>query len=105
MPTVTVVDRVVQEQGPRFQGLAETRGSLWQSGDAERLYDWNHCEGKYPAIRLAAFFTDGRFVATTAGNESIILECGTRRIGEAMDRRRPDPFSSNVERRTRAPGT
>lgn len=60
-----------------FIGSLKHGGSLWQSGDAERLFDWNHREGEYSAIRAAAFSADGRFVATSAGNELVIWSVAT----------------------------
>ncbi len=55
-----------------FIGSLKHGGSLWQSRDGERLYDWNHREGEFSAIRAAAFSADGQFVATSAGNEMVI---------------------------------
>ena len=55
-----------------FVGSLKHGGSLWQSQSGERLYDWNHREGEFSAIRAAAFSADGRYVATSAGDEMVI---------------------------------
>ena len=47
-------------------------GSLWQTVDGERLYDWNHKSNSYSAIRAAVFSEDNKFVAT-AEDDTVVL--------------------------------
>lgn len=47
-------------------------GSLWQTGDDKRLYDWNHKKGEYTSIIACAFSPEGHF-ALTADRQTMVL--------------------------------
>jgi len=47
-------------------------GSLWRLHDSERLYNWNHTQGKYSKLSAVTFSTDSLF-ALTAEKYRVVL--------------------------------
>ncbi|MCP3907399.1 MAG: hypothetical protein GY712_05210 [Oceanicoccus sp.] len=47
-------------------------GSLWANGKHERLFDWNHKQGKYSNIIASGFSPEGLF-ALTADHQTMVL--------------------------------
>lgn len=52
-------------------------GSLWRTKDKERLYDWNHTDDGYSAIRAAVFSEDDKFVLTTEGKTVVLWDASS----------------------------
>ncbi|OMH39670.1 WD40 repeat domain-containing protein [Motiliproteus sp. MSK22-1] len=53
-------------------GSIQHGGSLWNSVQHERLYNWNHKEGSYTDLVATAFSPDGEY-AVTAGQQTLVL--------------------------------
>lgn len=64
-----------------FAGSIHHGGSLWRLQPFDRLYNWNHQEGKNSSIVSCDFSPEGNFVATT-DNRTIAL--WNSRTGEAI---------------------
>ena len=47
-------------------------GSLWQSSNNKRTFDWNHKQGEYSNIIASGFSPDGHF-ALTADHQTLVL--------------------------------
>ncbi|MEH6625531.1 MAG: hypothetical protein V7739_03735 [Motiliproteus sp.] len=53
-------------------GSIQHGGSLWDTSDQERLYNWNHQKGEYTNIVASAFSPDNQY-AVTAGQQKMVL--------------------------------
>ncbi len=53
-------------------GAIHQGGSLWRTGDGERLFNWNHKSGEMTTIVAADFSPDGRW-AMTADPHTLVL--------------------------------
>ncbi len=62
-------------------GSIQHGGSLWRTGDAERLYNWNHKADVRTAITALAFSPDDDFVVTADINSIVLWDA---RDGRAL---------------------
>ncbi len=53
-------------------GSIQHGGSLWDSSQHERLYNWNHQQGSYSNLVASAFSSDLQY-AVTAGQQNLVL--------------------------------
>ncbi|MCV6626857.1 MAG: hypothetical protein OIF38_12220 [Cellvibrionaceae bacterium] len=52
-------------------------GSLWQVGQGERLFDWNHGDAKKTTLEAAAFSPEGDWAMTTDGITLVLWQVST----------------------------
>lgn len=54
-------------------------GSLWDLGDNERKYNWNHAEGEFSNLTAVAFSPEGQYAVTADYQNMVLWEVPTGR--------------------------